>query len=201
MVVVLGGGDGDRVCNIERAAVSTLAGGVKSGANDASGTDASFALPTGVAVDASGSFFVADRFNQRIRKMTAGGGMLFPRSVFLAFRVWFRLCVCLCEFLYVRALRCIRMLERVMCVCAPCFVCGCGCGCVPVFVLILWFGSVFVSTSSDGFCVCGVVMFVTTFCLYCTRISRHVAFISRWYFFRLVDVMVLLPLDCVCTEL
>jgi hypothetical protein len=57
--------------------VSTLAGGV-SGTNgayaDASGTNAGFRNPRGVAFDASGNVFVGDSFNQRIRKVTAGGG-------------------------------------------------------------------------------------------------------------------------------
>ncbi len=65
------------VLNRERAVVSTLAGGV-SGTNgayaDGIGSDAGFNNPHGVAVDASGNVFVADNFNQRIRKVTAGGG-------------------------------------------------------------------------------------------------------------------------------
>jgi hypothetical protein len=60
-----------------RAVVSTLVGGVI-GANgfyvDAPGTKAGFNNPSGVAVDASGNVFVADKDNQRIRKVTAGGG-------------------------------------------------------------------------------------------------------------------------------
>ncbi len=67
------------VLSDERAVVSTLAGGV-SGTNgayaDAPGTNAGFNKPGGVAVDASGNLFVADTYNQRIRKMTAGGGTL-----------------------------------------------------------------------------------------------------------------------------
>ncbi len=61
----------------ERAVISMLAGGVNgtNGAfSDATGADAGFNFPTGMAVDASGAVFVADRFNQRIRKVTAGGG-------------------------------------------------------------------------------------------------------------------------------
>jgi hypothetical protein len=62
----------------ERAVVSTLAGGLSIGTNgayiDASGTSAGFRNPVGVAVDVSGNVFVADQYNQRIRKVTAGGG-------------------------------------------------------------------------------------------------------------------------------
>ncbi len=60
-----------------RAVVSTLAGGV-SGTSasfvDASGINAGFSYPIGVAVDASGNVFVGDEWNHRIRKVTAGGG-------------------------------------------------------------------------------------------------------------------------------
>ncbi len=63
--------------NGERAAVSTLAGGV-GGTNgafaDGNGTNAGFYNPFGVAVDASGNVFVADQANQRLRKVTAGAG-------------------------------------------------------------------------------------------------------------------------------
>ncbi len=59
----------------EWTVVSTLAGGV-SGTNyvDASGSNAGFNRPIGVAVDASGNVLVAETANQRIRKVTAGGG-------------------------------------------------------------------------------------------------------------------------------
>ncbi len=59
------------------AVVSTFVGGV-SGTNsayaDGSGSSAGFNYPMGVTVDASGNLFVADANNQRIRKVTAGGG-------------------------------------------------------------------------------------------------------------------------------
>jgi hypothetical protein len=71
---------------IEHAVVSTLAGGV-GGTNgayvDASGTNAGFNRPYGVAVDASGNVFVADMNNHCIRKVTAGGGTLID-----SFRCW-----------------------------------------------------------------------------------------------------------------
>ena len=65
------------VCTGAHAVVSTLAGGLGGtyGAYaDATGTNAGFYQPTGVAVDASGNVFVADQVNSRIRRVTAGGG-------------------------------------------------------------------------------------------------------------------------------
>ena len=52
--------------------VSTLAGSIL-GATDATGTSASFANPTSVAVDATGNVFVADYGNNKIRKITSAG--------------------------------------------------------------------------------------------------------------------------------
>ena len=55
-------------------AVTTIAGqaGIK-GSADGAGTNASFNLPNGIAVDASGNLYVADEFNDTIRKMTPVG--------------------------------------------------------------------------------------------------------------------------------
>ena len=52
--------------------VSTLAGSTE-GYKDATGTAATFNEPYGVAVDSSGNVYVADRSNNRIRKITSTG--------------------------------------------------------------------------------------------------------------------------------
>ncbi len=54
--------------------VSTLAGSGAFSNSDGFGTNAAFRYPTGMAIDASGNVFVADESNNRIRKVTAGGG-------------------------------------------------------------------------------------------------------------------------------
>ena len=53
--------------------VSTFAGSGAVGNADGTGTGASFRYPNGVAVDASGNIFVADKDNHLIRKITAAG--------------------------------------------------------------------------------------------------------------------------------
>jgi sugar lactone lactonase YvrE len=55
--------------------VSTFAGGNTPGYQDGSGADARFEQPQGLAMDASGSLFVADYGNRRIRKIDASGSV------------------------------------------------------------------------------------------------------------------------------
>lgn len=65
---------------ISTGVVSTLAGtalGIgTSGSTDGTGTSASFNSPFGVAVDINGNLFVADTYNQRIRKITFPNGLI-----------------------------------------------------------------------------------------------------------------------------
>jgi hypothetical protein len=54
--------------------VSTLAGSY-SGRTDGTGGAASFSFPKGVAVDGSGNVYVADYYNDTIRKVTPSGAV------------------------------------------------------------------------------------------------------------------------------
>ena len=53
--------------------VTTLAGSGAAGSTNGTGVSAKFSSPRGVAVDASGNVYVADRSNNAIRKITAAG--------------------------------------------------------------------------------------------------------------------------------
>ncbi|MCW1924498.1 hypothetical protein OKA05_18170 [Luteolibacter arcticus] len=53
--------------------VSSFAGSGSTGTTDGGPTAARFNYPTGVALDASGNLFVADQYNNKIRKVTSAG--------------------------------------------------------------------------------------------------------------------------------
>lgn len=55
--------------------VSTLAGSTPGGFEDGAGNTAKFNYPTGVCVDATGHVYVADEFNEKIRKITPSGNV------------------------------------------------------------------------------------------------------------------------------
>ncbi|MFV8356330.1 T9SS type A sorting domain-containing protein [Flavobacterium sp. XS1P32] len=60
-------------CPIPISKVSTFAGSGAIGATDGTAASASFYRPSGVTVDATGNIYVADTYNQKIRKITPAG--------------------------------------------------------------------------------------------------------------------------------
>jgi DNA-binding beta-propeller fold protein YncE len=56
-------------------AVTTLAGSIHEGSADGPGTNAGFAAPCGLAIDASGFLYVADCFNHTLRRITPAGAV------------------------------------------------------------------------------------------------------------------------------
>ncbi|MEB3195958.1 MAG: hypothetical protein VKP62_02035 [Candidatus Sericytochromatia bacterium] len=65
--------DNNRVRMVTPAGEVTTLAGSSNGYQDGLGAAARFASPQGLAVDASGTIYVADTFNHRIRKVTPGG--------------------------------------------------------------------------------------------------------------------------------
>lgn len=55
--------------------VSTFAGGPQSGAEDGTGTNAKFNFPFGLVIDAANNLYVADQYNNSIRKVTPTGAV------------------------------------------------------------------------------------------------------------------------------
>jgi uncharacterized protein (TIGR03437 family) len=71
-VFIMSNGDG-RIRKVDtKGIITTVAGNGVPGFSDAGAGSAQFNFPTGVAVDGSGSVFVADSLNLRIRKISGG---------------------------------------------------------------------------------------------------------------------------------
>jgi uncharacterized protein (TIGR03437 family) len=62
----------NRVRKVSGGTITTVAGGGKSLGDGGAATSASLALPGGVAVDSAGTLYIADTFDNRIRKVSGG---------------------------------------------------------------------------------------------------------------------------------
>ncbi len=66
----------NKICKIDKSGnITTLAGSGSKGSTDSNGTSASFNQPYGVAVDSSGNIYVADNYNNKIRKIDTSGNV------------------------------------------------------------------------------------------------------------------------------
>ncbi len=64
----------DRICKITPdGKATTIAGSGEPGSNDGTGTVAAFYLPEGIALDDKGNLYLADTYNNMIRKITKDG--------------------------------------------------------------------------------------------------------------------------------
>lgn len=64
----------DRICKVSPdGKITTIAGSGDPGSQDGTGTLASFYVPEGIAVDSIGNLYIADTYNNLIRKITPAG--------------------------------------------------------------------------------------------------------------------------------
>ena len=64
------------VCCVVSGVVSTMAGSGSGSYGDGVGVSAMFSYPQGVSVDSSGTVYVGDTDNNRIRKISSSGNSL-----------------------------------------------------------------------------------------------------------------------------